>query len=317
MCLTWNHFSSVPLLDPCEYVIQKYSGLTYWNYIQGFGVQRLEQIKFKACCHKIILMGLQQLTFLLQSYTRFPHRTQEDEPPAAASPVVAIAASAADSPASGAGGEDTAEAEAVEEHHSNSGGEGASMNDAESVHDDLNGGDDSNSELNAPTLQLGEQSSQDDISESCRAEADDDGDASIAGSKSVVGDSPSKSPRDASDSIEESESDCSEGQPDSQVSSGWMGKVYNYEARREKREKAKATIQQCMQDLESDLRNDDDVDGSLLPDYLLYCQRSLAIHGVTCYTTLANTRHYLEWVGKQKAQDNRAQMFSTIHGIVL
>ena len=146
---------------------------------------------------------------------------------------------------------------------------------------------DSDSERNAPTLQLGGSSSEASEEEGAPK------------SKVVM------SPRDASESIEDSPiCSSSEGEPDSQVSSGWMGKAHNFIARQSKQDQHMALLAKCLQDIRDDLNADEEVAGdSMLPPYIRYCERTLAIHGPSCYSTLASAAHFREFVGKQKAQD--------------
>ena len=141
---------------------------------------------------------------------------------------------------------------------------------------------DSDTELNAPTLQLGSQSDQD--------------------MKSVVSsDSPKAVPQDASDSVHSDSEVSSESFQCSQVSSGWMGKAYNWHNRQDRKAEHDANLQKLMTDLKKDLSEYDLLADELAADYLAYAKRSVQAYGPQCYCTLASREHINSWVHQQKS----------------
>ena len=140
---------------------------------------------------------------------------------------------------------------------------------------------DSDSELNAPTLQLGSQSEED--------------------IKSVVS---KAAPKDASESVHSDSEVSSESFQCSQVSSGWMGKAHNWIARQDRKAEHAANLQKLMTDLKTDLDGCDLLTDELAADYLAYAKRSVQAYGPQCYCTLASHEHIMNWVHHQKSSED-------------
>lgn len=137
--------------------------------------------------------------------------------------------------------------------------------------------------LDAPTLQLGEQSP--------TTEKDGSGSDSDSLSGETVA---SRTPSD---------------QRDSQVSSGWLGKCYMAENARARAEAAKERrnnqldtwIRGVKSELESDLNTE--LDGELWDGYYTFARKAFKDYGESVYGRLANAHFYRGWVRGQKSKD--------------
>ena len=133
---------------------------------------------------------------------------------------------------------------------------------------------------------------------------------------------PGKSPSDHG--VDTTQSDCSsevsspttEGNNDSQVSSGWLGKAYmhgNQEKRREEEkqrvleeEKHKwAAFEFLVKEIKNDLEEalETKLEGVLWDGYASFAFNAFADYGEHVYSHLASVDTYQDWVREQKAQD--------------
>ena len=101
--------------------------------------------------------------------------------------------------------------------------------------------------------------------------------------------------------------------PDSQVSSGWMGKAITYYNRREKQqgEKAEQLLEELVKDLQPELvlKNGHPAelmewlqDPETLQAYLKHCKESFINFGDAVYGILADRQRYVEWVSEWKCK---------------
>ena len=139
--------------------------------------------------------------------------------------------------------------------------------------------------LRAPTLVLGQS-----------PKAKSDHESGSASSRSTL--------EQSSDEEEEEE----EAWPDSQVSSGWLGKAYSHFRQREEKEQAKSKVKMTMRDLEGDLRTEVG-QHPCMPGYLAYCKDQLCRYGESCYSSLTSRDAFLTWLRGQKGDKDSGVLF--------
>ena len=164
---------------------------------------------------------------------------------------------------------DESDSSAVEAERNGDGGDASSSSSQSSL-------------LRAPTLVLGQSPKAEPVSDS---EAGDE------------------SPQSTSSSEEEEEVE-EEAWPDSQVSSGWLGKAYSLYRRRDEKEEArqaKRKISKTLQDLKGDLRIEVGEHPSM-PDYLAYCKEQLGHYGESAHASLTSRDGFMTWLRSQKGQ---------------
>ena len=146
---------------------------------------------------------------------------------------------------------------------------------------------------------------------------------------------PGKSPSDHG--VDTTQSDCSsevsspttEGNNDSQVSSGWLGKAYmhgNQEKRREEEKQRvleeekhkRAAFEFLVKEIKNDLEEalETKLEGVLWDGYASFAFNAFADYGEHVYSHLASVDTYQDWVREQKAQ-GQMENCAISHNIVV
>lgn len=106
---------------------------------------------------------------------------------------------------------------------------------------------------------------------------------------------------------QESISDSDQGSEDFQsteVSSGWLGKCYTTCNKADKKEKAKAELQQCLREVEQHVKEHDLITPSMMDSYLANCRGTLQSCLLSAFCTLLGESHILSCVHQQKADQD-------------